>query len=129
MMINCWKHSHLLSPVIALVLVCIGGCASSQKSPENQAAQRELQSQAIQRWSDCLDTELEQRFATDPTARKAIEAALDMCQGYRTDVLAVYPRKLEKPLDRKLKEQAYERAISKFAQTGYRTLAEKAAKN
>lgn len=93
---------------ICLLPLLLGACATtphtSQEAAEHQAA-------VIDRWHRCLDNSFTRLENTESPIEGQIETTRVVCQGHKEDVLATFPRHMEKALANVMAEQVYKTGI------------------
>ena len=88
----------------------LSACATTPQSAQQAA---EHQTAVIDRWHRCLDNSFERLSNTGASIEGQIETTKVVCQGHREDVLASFPRHMEKALDNVMAEQVYETGLKK----------------
>lgn len=115
--VNPKQLTSLVLHICALLVIGFGlsGCVNHGRIDYDNQHQKNLQAGAMERWNNCFDKHLDSHFKALKDANQAIDSTLQVCQGHRYDVVATYPRRLERGLDKKLVEIAYQQGLEKLA--------------
>lgn len=99
---------------ISLLTLLLSACAST---PQSAQEANDRQSAVIDRWHRCLDNSFQRLAKTESSIEGQIETTKVVCQGHREDVLATFPRHMEKALENVMAEQVYKAGIQQVTRS------------
>lgn len=104
------------SAIFSIILVSLTLLACGTQ-PQYQALGQEKQVTKIDLWHHCVEKNLRYLNANSKSAdpEESIQHTLFACQGYREDVLATFPLRLEHSLNSLMVKQTYEAGYTAFA--------------
>lgn len=85
---------------IIISTMMLTGCATTQTDNQNA----DLQRSAMQRWNACLERNLNNNQIT---AMQVTKLMSKQCEGYRRDIIALFPAHLSGQVDQALVSSAY----------------------
>ncbi len=99
---------------ICLLPVLLGACATTPQTSQHEIDQ---QSAVIDRWHRCLDNSFTRLENTGESIEGQIETTRVVCRGHKEDVLATFPRHMEKALANVMAEQVYKTGIRRVTES------------
>ena len=94
-----YGHQYPTVAMLFLGALVLGGCSSLQSAP-----QRDIQHEAVSRWTRCIER-YSHHYTGQPTL--AGKRATSHCEGHQRDVLATYPPHLQNQIGLLLSERAH----------------------
>jgi len=94
---------------LLLVLTSISGCTTMNTNDGER-------DEALVRWSQCVDKRTQDYTGTPGRTMDYVSSS---CDGHKRDVIATYPRHLERRLDRKLIEKTRAKTLNHMVATTY----------
>lgn len=95
---------------VIMFALALTSCASVPSDQQNADLQRD----AMQRWNACLERNISDNMITAMQVTKLMN---NQCEGYRRDIIALFPAHLSSQVDQALVSSAYRYIDSRNTQT------------
>jgi len=105
-----YGHRYQTVALVLLGASFLGGCSTAQTAP-----QRDIQHDALNRWTRCIERYSDHYQGPVLLAGKR---ANRHCDGYRRDVLDIYPYHLKNQIESLLSQRAHTITTTRVVKTG-----------